>query len=388
MFETIIILLLLQRVDVGLTISPNAIAHFSYCKCDPYPNDCCIGSFILPYIIITSAYCAENCKVVILGNTTNVTIKRFYKHSYNRNYVWTGSRNIINRNDVALVHVIDDPKTERPHLKLSALQTEVLGGRTGFFPVFDNLRLKLMRTIVEQCCKGTSMMGYVLCTANKSLNLSNAYHHQQGIPLLIEGKIVGLSGFMDKSMCINEQRYFMAIEPAVLWIRSVIRNLSRQKENKNKNNTQVAFLVKKPSVLEAINKNKYNDTATKNIFLNSQRANIIKPPPEAHNRSQEATTTVVIPKTETLVNEDQDNTTYTEFIEQQAANNLLEAINLSQMESRNLSDESESVEVTSSTFSSSNVLDFLSQIGYRPDSDKYFGYSYRKSFQNVSSQVT
>lgn len=377
-------LLLLQRFDVGLTISSDTIAHFRCCKCDPNPNDCCIGSLILPYIILTSAYCAENCKAVLLGKARNVSIIRFYKNPYYRNYVLTGSRSLIKRNDVALVHVTDDPNTKRPYLKLSALQVGTLDGRKGLFPVFDNLRPTLLITIIQECRRGSSMssMGYVICTVNKHLNLSKACQQQQGAPLLIEGKIIGLSGFVDKMMCTNEQRYFMAIGPALLWIRSVVQNVSNHQEN-----SEVAFPSRHPSFLKRTIKNIVKKKNT--VLDHNMRASTSLLLPGPHNRLQEATTTPVISETKNPVNEDQDTSVDEETSEQQDASNLLDAINMSQMESLiNSSIEIEMTEITSSTFSTTNVLDFLSHVGYRPLNGEYFEYSYRKSFQNVSSTVT
>lgn len=382
MFAIIIffVLLLLQRFDVGFTISSDTIAQFRCCKCDPYPNDCCIGSLILPYIIITSAYCAENCKAVVLGKTRNASIIRFYKNPYYRNYVFTGSRSLIKRNDVALVHVTDDPNTERPYLKLSALQVGVLDGLKGLFPVFENLRPKLLRTMIQECRPGTSMssMGYVICTVNKYLNLSSPCQQQQGVPLLIEGKIIGLSGFVDKIMCINEQRYFMAIGPALSWIRSVVQNVSQHQDN-----SKAVLRGRHPSFIKNIVK-KNNVVLDRNMRTNTD---LLQPDP--HNRFQEATTTSVIPETKNPVNEDQDTSIDAETSEQQDANNLLDAINMSQMESPiNSSSEIEMTEITSSTFSTTNVFDFLSHVGYRSHNGNNFEYFYRKSLQNVSSTVT
>lgn len=403
------VLLLLQRVDVNLTISRNTIAHFMCCKCDPYPKDCCIGSLILPYIILTSGYCAENCKTVLLGTTKNVTIIRVYKHPHYRNYVLTGSRtSIIKRNDVALVHVTNDPKTETPYLKLSALQVGAIDGRKGLFPVFNDLKPTLLRTIVQRCRKGTAMssMGFVICTVNKSLNTSHPCQQQQGVPLLIEGKIIALSGFVDKLMCLNEQKYFMAVGPALVWMRSVIEDLSDH-------NTDQEHSHHKKHNFKTIIKKTYYVTSAKNpiVLDHSLRANIFIPIPDLDNSSQEATTTDVVTETENeatttnVITETENEATTTDVITQteiavkvdqdtssdtseQDANNLVERLNLAQIQTTiNLRAEDEIATISSSPFPTTNFFDFLTLIGYnQPGIGQY--YSFRKSLQNVSSKVT
>lgn len=234
----IIGLLILLRVHVGQCISKSTIVYFRCCNCAPQANDCCVGALILSNVAITTAFCTDNCQKAIIGKYKNVTIVRRFSHQHYRNYLMEDLRHKVQRNDVGLVSFSDFGSSPMPFLRLSAVIIDAAFGLTGLIPVIDNMRPRLVRTIVQRCRKHTRYsMGFVICTLNKYLSKSNLPCQQhQGIPLLVDGKIIGLTGFMDTTMCNTQQKYFLAVGPSLSWIRAIVTSVAslRNKINTNK----------------------------------------------------------------------------------------------------------------------------------------------------------
>lgn len=218
--------LILLGVRVGQGVSKTTIVYFRCCNCAPQPNDCCVGALILPNIVITTAFCTDNCQKVLIGKYKNVTIADRYSHQHYRNFLMEDLRHKIQRNDVGIVTLAGFGQSSTPFLKLSGVVIEAAYGLTGLVPVIDNMRPRLVKTVVQRCRQHTRYsLGYVICTVNKVLRKSNApCQQQQGVPLLVDGKIIGLTGFVDKTMCDNEQKYFLAVSPSLPWIRSIVTN--------------------------------------------------------------------------------------------------------------------------------------------------------------------
>lgn len=220
--------LILLKVRVGQGVSKTTIVYFRCCNCAPQPNDCCVGALILPNVAITTAFCTDNCKKVLIGNIKNITIVERFSHQHYRNFLMEDLRHKIQRNDVGLVSLSGYGTTTTPYLRLSAVVIDAAYGLTGLVPVIDNMRPRLVKTIVQRCRKHTRYsMGYVICTVNKVLKKSNSpCQQQQGVPLLVDGRVIGLTGFVEKSMCENEQKYFLAIGPSLPWIRSIVTSFA------------------------------------------------------------------------------------------------------------------------------------------------------------------
>lgn len=231
-------LLILLSVRYGQGVSKTTIVHFRCCNCAPQPNDCCVGALILPNVAITTAFCTDQCQKALIGKYSNVSIVERYSHKHYRNFLMEDLRHKIQRNDVGLVSFDGFGNPSTPYLKLSAVVSDAAFGLAGLIPVIDDRRPRLVKTIVQRCQKHSSYsMGYVICTVNKVLRKSNTpCQQQQGVPLLVDGKIIGLTGFVEKTMCENEQKYFLAIGPSLPWIRTIVTaiNSLRNPISKNK----------------------------------------------------------------------------------------------------------------------------------------------------------
>ncbi|XP_026330386.1 uncharacterized protein LOC113237862 [Hyposmocoma kahamanoa] len=239
--------LILLQVRVGLGISKTTIVYLRCCNCNPQPNDCCVGTLILPTIVITTAFCADNCEYAIIGKYRNISVVKRYSHQHYKNYLMEDLRHKIQRNDVGLLGLDSYGDPSAPYLRLSAVVIEAIYGLTALVPVIDNMRPRLVKTIVQRCRQHSRYsLGYVICTVNKVLRKSNApCQQQQGVPLLVDGKIIGVTGFVEKAMCENEQKYFLAIGPSLSWIRSIVSPIKRLKNVKTiqNNNNGVVLRV-------------------------------------------------------------------------------------------------------------------------------------------------
>lgn len=233
--------LILLKVHVGQGVSKNTIAHLRCCDCAPQPNDCCVGVLITPTLVLTTAFCTNTCQKIIIGKYKNITMLERYIHQHYKNFLLEDLRHKIQRNDIGLITIADYGNPSAPFLKLSGVVSEAVYGLTALIPVIDNMKPRLVKTIVQRCRKHSRhSLGYVMCTVNKVLRKSNAPCQQvQGVPLLVNGKIIGVTGFVDKAMCENEQKFFLAIGPALPWIRSVLATIESHRSNQYSNRVAV-----------------------------------------------------------------------------------------------------------------------------------------------------
>lgn len=233
--------LILLKVHVGQGVSKNTIAHLRCCDCAPQRNDCCVGVLIMPTLVLTTAFCTNTCQNVIIGKYKNITMLERYIHQHYKNFLLEDLRHKIQRNDIGLITIADYGNPSAPFLKLSGVVSEAVYGLTALIPVIDNMKPRLVKTVVQRCRKHTRhSLGYVMCAVNKVLRKSNEPCQQvQGVPLLVNGKVIGVTGFLDKTMCENEQKYFLAIGPSLPWIRSVVATIESHRNNQYSNRVAV-----------------------------------------------------------------------------------------------------------------------------------------------------
>ncbi|KAH9628052.1 hypothetical protein HF086_018027 [Spodoptera exigua] len=183
------------------------------------PIQNCVGSFILPNVVLTTSYCAESCHHV-----ENSPIIRSYIHPHYKNFV--EGNNFLTRNDVGLV-VIPARAKQRKLIKLSALDTESTIGHKALIPILNTNKPRLQITILQRCFK-EQPFGYYVCAANHitKRSIQNCRQRQeQGMPLLLEGKIYGITGISSSDSCALPQLSFTAINPALFWISETVRTL-------------------------------------------------------------------------------------------------------------------------------------------------------------------
>lgn len=206
------------------SISITSIVRF---KCDNWivrPSQGCVGTYILPTVVLTTSFCADNCQSI-----GNLRIIGTFVHTHYRNYVH--GRNFIARNDIALVVTPLVPR-RRKLVKLSALDTISTLGLKALIPIMDDNKPRLQVAHIENCYK-EQPFGYYVCATNKITKQSIKVcqeRQEQGVPLLLEDKIFGIMGITDTDSCRLSQRSFTAITPALYWISETVKNLGYTKE--------------------------------------------------------------------------------------------------------------------------------------------------------------
>ncbi|CAH1647582.1 unnamed protein product [Spodoptera littoralis] len=183
------------------------------------PIQNCVGTFILPNVVLTTSYCAENCQYI-----DNSPIVRTYIHPHYKNYV--RGNNFLTRNDIGLVVIPKDGK-KRKLVKLSALDSLSTIGQKALIPILNSNKPRLQVTIVQRCYK-EQPFGYYVCASNKITKRSIQICRQrqeQGLPLLLEGKIYGITGITSSDSCALSQLSFTAISPALYWISETVKTL-------------------------------------------------------------------------------------------------------------------------------------------------------------------
>ncbi|PZC79992.1 hypothetical protein B5X24_HaOG215461 [Helicoverpa armigera] len=207
------------------SISITSIERLASCgRPQNKPIQGCIGTFILPNVAITTSYCAENCQY--LGK---LRIIRTFIHPHYRNYVL--GNNFFARNDIALIITKQD-FSKRKLIKLSALDTLSTIGLKALIPIMDENKPRLRVTLIERCIK-EQQFGYYVCANNRVTKQTIEVcrrRQEQGVPLLLDGRIYGIMGITDKDTCVLPQRSFTAVGPALPWISSTVRTLGYKNE--------------------------------------------------------------------------------------------------------------------------------------------------------------
>ncbi|XP_031767490.1 uncharacterized protein LOC116413300 [Galleria mellonella] len=200
-------------------ISLLSIVHF---KCSSYfikSEKCCVGT-IYPNFILTSVFCAESCDTVLMKDM-KIPINNIFIHPRYKKYV--EGQHILETNDIVLVMVTSHPKAVT--LKLSAMEVISAIGLKALIPILDDNKPRLLVTVIQSCSKHLLLRGYHICSIGTLCNrVFNNCQYTNGLPLLIDGQIVGLTGLLSSKLCNFPQKIFTAVGPIIPWIRSFIIN--------------------------------------------------------------------------------------------------------------------------------------------------------------------
>lgn len=206
-----VMVIILEKINFLKSFSLNSLVQFSCNQCGPN-RSCCVGTLISPDLAITSTFCSTSCQSITRRGRTYIIIKRFTAKTFPNVKDIQGSSEISltqfgsNFFSNSIVKLGDAQSFNR---SLSMVQYPVL---------FTNQKPQL-RTAVRQPCirpKDLRVAGYYICT---SKNLSDSHSCQQGIPLLINDHILGITV---SSTCPLNQTIFMAIRPNLSWLKPIL----------------------------------------------------------------------------------------------------------------------------------------------------------------------
>lgn len=209
--------LIVHRIIPSETISIHSIVRLKCNFCNPQPDKCCVGTSILPKFILTTAYCANLCQSIKRGNRTFDIAKRYTPTRFKNGVILD---NFVIHNDIALLYFEND-KTYNKHVKLSAVDVRSAIGRKASVLVLDNNKPLLRVTMVKKC---EELIGYYVCSARSLMNKHQKCQNEQGLPLLLDERVIGITGKMDRNKCHLPQMPFVALSPAYDWIRSITYN--------------------------------------------------------------------------------------------------------------------------------------------------------------------
>ncbi|XP_063838018.1 uncharacterized protein LOC135087109 [Ostrinia nubilalis] len=109
------------------------------------------------------------------------------------------------------------------YVKLSAVDITAAIGRKALIPVLEDNKPRLRVTIIQKC---EMLIGYYVCSVNNARLNQKPCQYYQGLPLLLDERVIGISGVMQKNECWLPQRTFVALVPAHDWIRSITYNIT------------------------------------------------------------------------------------------------------------------------------------------------------------------
>ncbi|CAG9781969.1 unnamed protein product [Diatraea saccharalis] len=107
------------------------------------------------------------------------------------------------------------------NLMLSALELTSVVGLKALIPILDPIKPRLQVTIITKCEK--PLLGWNVC-ASKKPSQYKICHQAQGTPLLVRGRVIGITSQIGPHQCGKMQIIFMALEPYHNWIKSIINN--------------------------------------------------------------------------------------------------------------------------------------------------------------------
>ncbi|XP_059055126.1 uncharacterized protein LOC131849146 [Achroia grisella] len=199
------------------SISITFIIHF---KCSACINKCCAGSLVFPRFILSSAFCAQSCHSVLMRDLAIPINKTFIHPQYKK---YRKEQRLMAKNDIALIMITSHPKAAT--VKLSAIEVVSAIGLKALIPILDDRKPRLLATVIQSCSKHLHLRGYHICSFARLPNtILNKCQQTKGLPLLIDGRIIGLSSSLDTKVCDFPQKIFTAITPYIPWIRLVIEN--------------------------------------------------------------------------------------------------------------------------------------------------------------------
>lgn len=224
-------MLLLKRSRLEEKNVLDSVAQMRCDKCQPNPETCCVGIFIHPSYIMTTAYCAESCGRITSKNK-QVHIRKKYIFSKNSRQLLQPNTTLL-KNAIALIKVRRN--TQRAILKLSAVDISAAIGSPAFVPVpvLGNKNFIRGSVYIERCPNNVYKETQFVCGESRYHRRPKPCLQTQGLPLLLDNRIIGITGTADESMCYTEAPHiFLAIRSAIKPIYTIIIQSNNSKQNK------------------------------------------------------------------------------------------------------------------------------------------------------------
>lgn len=232
-------------VAIIKSIPYGTIVRLSCAACISNPKNCCIGTLVARDLAITTDYCAASCQYIV-KNKSLIPILRTHSPSsdiYNINAL----RKI---NNIVLLVFQYNGTANRNLIKVSTVEPLSLIGLKAFVLILNDSNIFLRQIVVLPCeGKYKNLKQFFICTS-KSFGERNIHLKRQGIPLLHNNCILGISGSND---VYETQDAFLAIAPISSWIEAIVNSL-----NKNVSSGQVCWkttaAVKYTTLTETFNR--------------------------------------------------------------------------------------------------------------------------------------
>ncbi|XP_041987355.1 protein P200-like [Aricia agestis] len=191
--------------------------------CSKCYGSCCIGTAIQSNFIITTKSCAETCQYINIDNK-KVALNKTHVYPHNFPYKYIGG----SKDSIALIELDSDVAKVPRHI--IAIPPESAFGLEAEVIRFDD-KISKSLALVKHCeMDFTYYDGYYVCTTKAFRKL------QMGAPLLLNNRVYGVLG----NGFGNARDYsFMAIAPAIDWIKSSIHSPSPPVYGKDLNVTAI-----------------------------------------------------------------------------------------------------------------------------------------------------
>lgn len=257
---------IVQIVGTMECVPYSAIVQLSCAACRLNPNTCCVGTLLAPNLAITTAFCAHSCEYIVQNNTI-VPILSTRVHpkssiSMRRSINPTGD-------DISFFNFNHTTKLKRSYVKISAVEPLSLIGLRSFVPIISDRKVFLKPTVILPCGEQYERLrGFYICSS-KYFGEKSMYPKMQGVPLLLNGCLIGISDSTDEHQSLDA---FMALAPRLSWIEAAANsNLSGVRSKSVLVNFKAAPQQSRYKKLQRRSQTRaqiYTESSTKSIFDN------------------------------------------------------------------------------------------------------------------------